>query len=158
MKMKKKIIGIGLVVSVIAIGVIIMGAASHTDNYYHGRVNTFFSVVKAGKVEEAADFILSDNPWVQKMPRKVQGMKTELTKLNKMMGSYQSHEKLLEKVVANRYAYLYYFVCYDRQPLRFCFTFYKPKDEWMILNLEFNPDIDEKIAEYVKYEVFEEGK
>jgi len=158
-KMNKKSIGFGLlVVSATLIGVVIMGGAGHTDNGYHGKIHTFFSKIKAGKVEEAVDFVYSDNPWLQKMPDQIQTIKNQLMSLDKLVGSYQSHEKLLEKVVADRYAYLYYFVAYDRQPLRFTFAYYKPKDRWMLFSFQFNTDITDQIAEEVKCEIFRESK
>ncbi len=125
---------------------------------YHEKIDTFFSKIKDGKTEEAIDFIYSDNPWVSKKPEVIENTKNVMLNFDKMVGKYQSHEKLIEKIVANRFAHLYYFVAYERQPFAFIFKYYKPRDKWMIFGFEVRPNIDDEIAEIAKKDILSGSK
>ena len=113
----------------------------------HDRVESFFKQVNDGKVSEAVDFIYSDNPWMNRAADAIQNIKTQMLNLDQIVGKYCAHKKLIEKVVAERFIYISYFVAYERQPLRFEFEFYKPKDKWMIYSFSFDDKIDLEVEE-----------
>ena len=152
--MKKEMVLI--IAALVIVGVGVPAAPAESD--YHQKVNTFFSKLKAGKVTEAVEYIYADNPWISKDSDAVQNLKNQMASLDKLVGKYNSHEKLVEKVVADRYAYLYYFVAYDRQPLSFIFEFYRPQDDWMTFSFSFDTDIDDEIAEQAKEELLGESR
>ncbi len=125
---------------------------------YHEKIDTFFSKIKDSKTEEAIDFIYSDNPWASKRLDEIEKIKSHMSNLDKLAGKYQSHEKLIENIVANRFAYFYYFVAYERQPFAFIFKYYKPRDKWMIVGFEVRPNIDDEIAEIAKKDILSGSK
>ncbi len=43
-------------------------------------------------------------------------------------------------------------VKYERQPLRFIFKYYKPQNDWRILNFSFDENVDEALEEIMKYD------
>ena len=146
--------GMALILAALAI-LFAAAPAARAEEDYHQKVETFFASIKAGKVEEAVDIIYADNPWISKDADAVQNLKTQLKGLDQMVGKYNGHEKVIEKVVAGRFAYLCYFVAYDRQPLSFIFEFYRPKDRWMTFSFSFNTDIDEEIESQAKAELLD---
>ncbi len=132
--------------------------AAAADNAYRDKIDKFFSMMKDGKAQEAIDFIYSDNPWMAKNADAIFNVKNQLANMVPMIGAYRAHELVVEKVVAGRYAYLYYFVAYDRQPLSFVFEYYKPQDQWMLFGFSFNAGVDEAVAEQAKKDMFSAPK
>jgi hypothetical protein len=43
-----------------------------------------------------------------------------------------------------------YIVKYDREPLRFTFFFYKPKDVWRVSNFSYDENISDELEEAAK--------
>ena len=70
----------------------------------------------------------------------------QLTSAERVMGKYFGHELLVETKVADRLVNQYYLVIYERQPLRFELTFYRPADEWVFQNFAFNADIIQDVS------------
>jgi hypothetical protein len=147
-----------LVMFFLMIVVITSANAGDVGGDYHEKIDTFFSKIKDGKTEEAIDFIFSDNPWFSKNPEDIEKVKNTMINFDKMIGKYQDHEKLTEKIVANRFAHLYYFVAYERQPFAFIFQYYKPKDKWMLSNFQGNPNLGDEIAGIINKDILSGSK
>ena len=45
-----------------------------------------------------------------------------------------------------------FLVKYEREPIRFTFLLYKPKDKWEVLNFSFNENMDKEIEDANKAE------
>jgi hypothetical protein len=138
----------------VAVSTMMAGTEKEASGDYHSRIDTFFAKIQAGNVSEAVDYIYADNPWVAKKTDEIQQVKSQMLNLSTLVGAYGSHHKLAEEVVAGRFAYLYYFVAYERQPLAFSFAFYKPKDAWMIYSFMFSDEITGEVEKQVKEKVF----
>lgn len=146
--MKTKALALPLLLVVAAtMSVMIMGNAVVEFDGYHDKIDVFFSMIKAEKSNDAIDHLYADNPWLSRASDDVQQLKSHLANTMNLVGKYQGHELLTEKVVADRFVYLKYFVAYDRQPFNFVFEFYKPQDQWIIFGFFFNANIDEEIEE-----------
>ncbi len=80
---------------------------------------------------------------VAKVRNTFQGMAT-------MIGDFLGDELLVEEHMGQKFVHLNYVVYFDRQPLRFYFQFYKPKDTWVTYAFGFKDDIDDWLAEKAK--------
>ena len=61
---------------------------------------------------------------------------------------------MAEKTLGNSLVGFSYIANFDRQPIRFIFVFYKAKDTWKILKINFDMDLDDELAEFVKQSMF----
>lgn len=89
-----------------------------------------FKQVRDEKYAEAVEQAFATNPYSSGMKDTIVGVASQLTSSIAMMGKYRSHVELVRKDVADRYTYLYYFVAFDRQPMKFGFHCYRAVDKW----------------------------
>jgi hypothetical protein len=119
------------------------GLASASD--YKGIIHEFFSLIESGKGVAAIEFIYSSNPWMKKKSDAVENVKGQFRNLENLVGSFCTHELLVEQPVGKRFVHLIYLAAYDRQPLRFVFQFYKPKEKWIIFSFSFDDKLDNEV-------------
>lgn len=53
----------------------------------------------------------------------------------------------MERNIGNNLKLISYMLRYDRQPMRFTFVLYKPKNKWQVQNLNWDVDLDDEIEE-----------
>ncbi len=110
----------------------------------------FFKQVQEEKYGEAIDQAFATNPYSAKMAESIKQLRSQFASAISLIGKYHSNELLLQKTVANRYAYLYYFVAFDRQPMKFEFHCYRGSDRWVLQNFEFSDKIGSDIAAWAR--------
>ena len=154
MKIRAIIICALLLVMMVAAAFVVKSSTIIEGDDYHDIIVTFFSKIKIGEVDNAIDFLYSSNPWTSYMIDDIKQVKSQMIKLTDLVGDYQGYELLTEHVVAKRYAYLYYFIAYERQPIKFVFEFYKPKYKWMIYGFSFNAELTNEIEQGIKATMF----
>jgi hypothetical protein len=84
-------------------------------------------------------------------------VKTKMKSLVAVLGDYYGFEQLSEKTVGEHLKMVTFIVRYDREPLRFTFLFYKPKDAWRLNNFSFDEDLDKDLDEASKAYRFREN-
>ena len=87
------------------------------------------------------------------MDRKVDAvtdMKNKLKNLIALCGEYYGFELLSEKTAGQNIKTVSFILKYDREPIRFTFFFYKPKEKWQLNNLSYDEDIDKDLDEATK--------
>ena len=77
----------------------------------------------------------------------IENVKTQLTSFLGLVGDYYGYEKSTDKSVGESYKLISYMIKYDRQPVRFTFVFYKPKDKWQVQNFQYDDNLDEELEE-----------
>jgi hypothetical protein len=130
-------------------------AAKAQDSGYQGIVQEFFTLLRDGHPVEAVEGLYGTNPWIARSRDAVETVKSSLLGLEDLVGRYRGHEALVETSLGDRLVYLSYLVVYDRQPLRFEFTFYRPEDRWMTYAFSFDDDIDEDLKQMGRNTAFE---
>ncbi|WP_224485125.1 hypothetical protein [Robertkochia aurantiaca] len=111
----------------------------------------FFETYKAKGASTALEDLYETNPWMSRSADAITNLKSQLEGLNKdYVGAYHGYEKITEKTLGNSYMLLSFMVKYDRQPIRFIFHYYKPKDKWVIYAFKFDANIDEELDESAK--------
>lgn len=111
-------------------------------------VEQFFTEFKEKGATVAIDNLYKPNKWISKSADGIIQLKSQLEGLNEdFVGKYYGKELTLEKKLADSFILMSYLVKYDRQPIRFTFQFYKPKDIWMIHSFKFDGNLDSEIEE-----------
>jgi hypothetical protein len=135
---------------VVMLIIILVNYLPSTANDYMQKIDSFFQLVKEGKYEMAVDSIYSDNPWISSKRDDIQSLKNQFVGLKDFLGEFYSYEILAEESISDKYVNIAYFCCFDRQPLRFTFEYYKPNDSWRIYSFSYSEDIDIWLEEKVK--------
>ncbi len=109
----------------------------------------FFSLYSTDP-QKAVEYGFSTDKWFDKKQDGVSNLKNKLKDLVELVGEYEGYELLSEKTAGSNIKMITYIVRYEREPIRFTFLFYKPKDKWQINNLSFDEDIDKDLEEATK--------
>jgi len=134
-------------------------AAQESGQPYMREIDLFFTKLAENKGDEAIIAVYEGSPYASVMADAINNVAIQLAAMQRTYGEYHDHEILIHEVVLDRYAYLMFFVAYDRQPFKFEFHFYKPRDEWQFQNFRFSDEIDYDIVEaarlkLLKYQSF----
>jgi len=108
--------------------------------------NEFFEQYKNSPME-AVDYAFSTNQWFERNMDAVENVKSQLDKVLNLIGEYYGHEIITEKSLGQSLKLVSYLVKYNRQPLRFTFVLYKPKDRWQVQNFLFDDNLGDELKE-----------
>jgi hypothetical protein len=100
--------------------------------------------------QKAVEYGFSTDKWFDKKQDGVSNLKNKLKDLIELVGEYEGYELLSEKTAGSNIKMSTYIVRYEREPIRFTFLFYKPKDKWQVNNFSFDEDIDKDLEEATK--------
>jgi hypothetical protein len=117
-------------------------------------VDNFFKLYSSGEIERSIDFIASTNSWMERATDSLEQLKSQIRSLESMLGEYYGYHLMAEKTLGNSLVGFSYIANFDRQPIRFIFVFYKAKDTWKIIKINFDMDLDDEFAEFVKQSMF----
>jgi len=113
-------------------------------------INEFFTLYKNKGVDPSLDYLFGTNKWMENSKDQIEGVKLKLTGTTKQLGDYYGYNLITKKSIADHY-WLYTFILrYDRQPLRFSILFYKPNDQWRMLNFSYDDSLDDELEEAAK--------
>ena len=108
---------------------------------YEEQADAFFALVAEGEYTKAIDQLYQRNPWNTAIQDQISSLKVQFTALPDLVGEFHGRDLLVEEMLAGRFVYRRYLVSYDRQPVSFHFTFYRPDDEWFIYSFEYKDDV-----------------
>jgi len=94
---------------------------------------------------KAIEYAFSTNKWMEQKPEVVTQVKTQLKGLTDMLGDCYGYDLISDNSISENLREIKYLIRYDREPLRFTFLLYKPKDKWEVLNFSFNENMDKEI-------------
>lgn len=146
--------------SVIALFAMLMSftaLAADGDAGYEPLIQKFFKQFEGGKVNEAIDELYSTNKWIDQQRDMVQNIKTQFAGVVPLVGQYRGRELIGTATIGGRLVHVTYLMLYDRQPLRFEFQFYKPKDAWIIYSFSFDTKLSDEIEAAARAEVAQGG-
>lgn len=116
-------------------------------------VETFFEQYKNHGISVALDTLYSTNKWVNKSQDMIVQLKSkmqmELENVD-FIGEMHGYETIVIKSLNSSFKLYSYLVKYDRQPIRFTFQFYKPKDDWMIYSFQYDGELSNELEESAK--------
>ena len=109
----------------------------------------FFSIYSKEPIK-AVDYVFSTNKWLARKQDDVANLKNKLKNSLDLCGDYYGYELLSEKTAGQNIKMVTFVVRHDREPIRFTFLFYRPKDNWRLNNFSFDEDIDKDLEEATK--------
>lgn len=108
--------------------------------------------------QKAVDYVFGTNKWmIDRNKDGIENVKSQLTNFLGLVGDYYGYEKITEKSVGQSFKLVSYMIKYDRQPIRFTFVFYKPKDKWQVQNFKFDDSLDDELEESGKVHPLKEN-
>ncbi|HEX4825140.1 MAG TPA: hypothetical protein VFV19_12610 [Candidatus Polarisedimenticolaceae bacterium] len=118
----------------------------------------FFNSIREEKTAEGSARAWATNPYAAGMKDSIDQFTTKLTSNLSFLGKYRGNELVVKKEVAGRFVYLYYFVVFDRQPMKFEVQCYKPVDKWVLHNLQFSDKITSDVVDAASRDLFRGGE
>jgi hypothetical protein len=122
-------------------------------------VDRFFKEYSIKGKETALNNLVSTNPWVSTSDDGVVKLLSQIpTTNNEILGPYLGYEKIVGKMVTKDYYFASFLSKYDRQYIRFTFSFYKPKKKWRLHTIAIDNDFKDELIESMKlyYQPFKE--
>ncbi|MDB5153540.1 MAG: hypothetical protein JWR54_2291 [Mucilaginibacter sp.] len=117
-----------------------------------------FFEVYAAKPMDAIDYIFSGIPLSKQVKDDIAAIKKNLKVTVDQGGAYNGYEPITEKSVGNTLKLMSYMAKYDKQPVRFIFIYYKPKDVWKIYTFQFNTNLDDELANAASVDQLKENR
>jgi hypothetical protein len=116
-------------------------------------VDKFFKEYSIKGKETALNNLIKTNPWVNPLDDAVVQLLSQIPATNtEVLGPYLGYEKINSKMVTKDYYFASFLSKYDRQYVRFTFSFFKPKNKWRIhkisIDNEFNGELEESMKLY----------
>lgn len=108
-------------------------------------VNQFFTTYKSNR-EKAVRDLYATNIWTQTAKEGIEKVVTTVSGFTTAyMGDYSGYETIEIKKITPSYELHSYLVKYGRQPVRYIFKFYKPKDKWVLFSFSLDDGVDKKL-------------
>lgn len=117
-----------------------------------------FFELYATKPMDAIDQLFGDVKKNKQVSDDITAIKKNLKVTIDQDGEYNGYELITEKGVGNNLKLLSYMVKYDKQPVRFIFIYYKPKDAWKIYTFQFNTNMDDELTNAADVDQLKENK
>ncbi len=127
--------GFGIGLLFLALGLGARSVHKEKDTAYRARVDAFFGSVMAIKVETAYDNLF-DNSQINQKREIVESLKKQTASLLATLGSPLGYEFVKEQRYGDSMVRVVYILKYDKGPVIWEFYFYKPKSEWILINME----------------------
>lgn len=105
----------------------------------------FFEIYKTKGSDEAIDFFFTTNKYLDKTAESAKDVKDRLKKAIDILQTYYGYEIITKKTMGESLILIECMVKYDRQPIEFSFTLYKPDKEWHFHNIKFNYKLEDDL-------------
>ena len=117
-----------------------------------------FFEIYAAKPMDAIDYLFADVKKIKQVSDDITAIKKNLKMTIDQDGVNNGYELITEKSVGANLKLQSYMVKYDKQPVRFIFIYYRPKDVWKIYTFQFNTNMDEELTSAAGVDQLKENK
>ena len=94
---------------------------------------------------DAIDFLASTSKWIA--PDDMTFLKDKLDSIKPQLGQFHGFVLIAFRSVSDDFVLRSYLAKYERQPLRFNLTFYRPTVKWQLHYIECDFEIDDELKE-----------
>ena len=105
------------------------------------KIDAFFQELQKGEIEAAYEKVVQGS-LILKKPQQVQNLINQTNNGISLYGGVLSHELFSAHCVGDTLAKAIYISKNTNYPLRWFFVFYKAADEWVLITIEFDDDIE----------------
>ena len=113
-------------------------------------LNDFFSTYQKDPGKAVIE-MYKTNVWTERIIDDINNVASKVNSFSMdVMGQYNGYELITTKKFSDSFVLYSYLVKYDRQPIRYIFKFYKPKDKWVLYAFKIDDSFDEEIEEAAK--------
>lgn len=113
-------------------------------------VNDFFDTYEKDP-SKAVRNLYKTNKWNDRITDDIEQIISTIERFNEsFVGKYHGYEVITTKRFSESFELYSYLVRYDRQPIRFIFKFYKPKDKWVLYAFSLDDSLDDEIEQAAK--------
>ncbi len=114
-------------------------------------IDKFFQELVSEKPDKVIDDFYVHMPWVTNIKDEIAKLKTNFKSLPDYFGKFCGQALITKKEIGGGALVVYtYLVKYERQPVRFVFKFYKPKDTWLAYGFSYDMGLDDELDQSVK--------
>ncbi|HTK21932.1 MAG TPA: hypothetical protein VL442_20585 [Mucilaginibacter sp.] len=144
--------------SLCAVMLFVCAPKAHAQQQTPSDISKKFFELYATKPMDAIDQLFADVKKNKQVNDDITAIKKNLKVTIDQDGDYYGYELITEKGVGNTVKLLSYIAKYDKQPVRFVFVFYKPKDAWKIYTFQFNTNLDDELNNAAGVDLLKENK
>lgn len=136
---------------IIFFAIICTSQISYTQSSPDQIIDKFFQDLATEKPDKVLDNFYTHMPWVSNIKVEIDKLKTNFATLQTYFGKYNGNALIVKKEIGNGALVIYsYLIKYERQPVRFTFKFYKPKDVWLSYSFSYDMSLDDELEQAVK--------
>lgn len=140
--MKRTLIIIAVITSMIMAG---NTAKAQNTNTPEDIMSKFFSLFD-NDVNQAIDYLFSTNEWLESNKEGTTAMKEKFEASRKLLGNFNGYDLAAKYYLGESYAKYVYVLKYDRQPVEFVVTMYRPDKTWKLQNMNFHSDFEKDMV------------
>jgi hypothetical protein len=111
-------------------------------------IDKFFKTYEKDGTSRAIINIFKTNTLVDSTS--LRGLIAKIDTTRGLIGMYIGKELIVQRKASNSLVLYSYLVKHEKQPVRFTFMFYKPKNDWVIYRLYFDDQVDNELEESAK--------
>jgi len=108
-------------------------------------VYTFINKFEKSGINNAIDFVYSTNSWINADNANIENVKSEVNSVIGTLGAYYGYDFIKKSQLSNCLVTYSFIMRFDKQPIRFVFVLYKPKDEWRFQLFNYDGNIIEEM-------------
>ena len=110
-------------------------------------VDKFFDTYLSQGTSAALDEFYATNTWMDRNRDATEKLKSQFANLPSLVGDYYGRDLIVKKTLGESLVLISYLVKYDRQPIRFTFQLYKPKDVWLAYSFSYDDSFGDELEE-----------
>lgn len=116
-------------------------AAETAPATWEEQIDAFFARVAEGERAEAVDALYAESPLAEELGDQLEELKEQFAELPGAVGEYLGHERIAVQTLGERFVYVWHVAYFEKRPFQLHFSFYKPRDRWVIFQLAFDQGI-----------------
>lgn len=117
---------------------------------YQEQIDTFFDKLGRGEHTEAIDGLYAGSPIAAELGGQLEELKNQLGEIATVMGDYLGQERIAVQPLGERFVYAWYVAYFETRPLQVHFSFYKPRDRWLVYQLAYDQGLSAAAQELAR--------
>ncbi len=104
-------------------------------------VTQFLEIYSEEGVDQGLKYLFEYNPWINNF----ESLSTRLLELTSQIGMLKGSDLIVTKKIGNAMIMFSYLMKYERQPIRFNITFYRPGTNWQVQDFRYDDELIQEL-------------